>query len=98
ESKGVARRILEEKSGELTADISLQCDKLVSALANATEQEKEADEHRKELAQVKADFEDVKTHENKKSYKAAQSPEGQANNLHILEEACARGEGLGAQI
>ncbi|PPR01236.1 hypothetical protein CVT24_006000 [Panaeolus cyanescens] len=98
ESEGVARRILEERNGELTADISRQRDKLSRALADATKQAKEADELRKELAQVKADFEEVKAYERRNSEKAAQLLEEQANNLRILEEARARGEDLEAQI
>ncbi|KAJ7445227.1 putative peripheral membrane protein [Mycena galericulata] len=98
ESELGARRIMEERNAQLGGDVESQRAELATALADATEQSKLADALRQELAQVRADFDDVKALEARNSQKVANLLEDQANNLRILEEARARGENLEVQI
>ena len=98
ESEGVARRILEERNIELSADISKQRDEIAKALSDATDQTKEAERLRQELAQVRADFEEVKALERRNADKVVHLLQEQANSLRHLEEARARGEDLEIQI
>lgn len=98
ESEAVARRILEERNIELSADISKQRDEIAKALSDATDQTKEAERLRQELSQVRADFEEVKALERRNADKVVHLLEDQANNLRHLEEARARGEDLEIQI
>ncbi|KAF8966554.1 autophagy-related protein 11-domain-containing protein [Flammula alnicola] len=58
ESEGVARRILEERNAELSADISKQRNEIARALGDATEQTKEAERLRQKLSQVQVDLEE----------------------------------------
>ena len=98
ESEGVARRILEERNIELSADISKQRDEIAKALSDATDQTKEAERLRQELAQVRADFEEVKALERRNADKVVHLLQEQAKSLRHLEEARARGEDLEIQI
>lgn len=98
ESESVARRILEDRNGELTADIALQRKEIAKALSDATEQAKESEMLKQELARVRAEFEEVKQLEQRNADKVAHLLEEQANTLRNLEEARARGEDLQLQI
>jgi autophagy-related protein 11 len=98
ESEGVARRILEERNIELSTDISKQRDEIAKALSDATDQTKETERLRQELAQVRADFEEVKALERQNADKVVHLLQEQANYLRHLEEARARGEDLEIQI
>jgi len=98
DSEGVARRILEDRNGELSADISLQRKEIARALSDATEQAREAEMLRQELARVREEFEEVKHLEQRNADKVEHLLEEQSNNLRNLEEARARGEDLEIQI
>lgn len=98
EGDATARRILEERNADLAADIESQRVALERALSDATYQSREAELVRQELAQVKAEFEEVKALEAKNAAKVVALLEEQANNLRKLEDARARGEDLQAQI
>jgi autophagy-related protein 11 len=98
ENESIARRILEDRNGELSADISLQRKEIARALSDATEQAKEAEMLRQELARVREEFEEVKHLEQRNADKVAHLLEDQSNNLKNLEEARARGEDLELQI
>ncbi|KAJ3556242.1 hypothetical protein NP233_g12022 [Leucocoprinus birnbaumii] len=93
-----ARRVLENRNADLASDIETQRVELERALADATNQSREAEHLRQELTQVKAEFEEVKTLETKNAGKVVALLEEQANNLRKLEDARARGEDLQAQI
>ncbi|THH32812.1 hypothetical protein EUX98_g1391 [Antrodiella citrinella] len=98
ESETTSRRILEQRNAEVCADASAQRTALVSALAEATEQTKEAEMLRQELAQARSDFEDVKALESRNADNISKLLEEQANALRRLDEARARGEDLELQI
>ncbi|KAJ7193554.1 putative peripheral membrane protein [Mycena pura] len=98
ESELSARRAVDERNTQLVEDFERQRYELTAALADATEQSKVAETLRQELAQVRADFEDVKALEARNAEKVSHLLEDQANNLRILEEARARGEDLEIQI
>ncbi|KAF9010058.1 putative peripheral membrane protein [Cyathus striatus] len=98
ESEISARRIVEERNAELSADIEDQRRSLTRALADATDQAKVAEQLRQELSQARAEFEEVKELEYRNSRRVANLLEEQANNLRLLEEARARGEDLEIQI
>ncbi|KAF9443803.1 putative peripheral membrane protein [Macrolepiota fuliginosa MF-IS2] len=98
EGDTTARRILEGRNTDLAADIESQRVALERALADATDQSREAELVRQELAQVKAEFEEVKALEAKNANKVVALLEEQANNLRKLEDARSRGEDLQAQI
>ncbi|KAF9500734.1 putative peripheral membrane protein [Pleurotus eryngii] len=98
EGESTARRVIDERHSELLAHVQDQHKELSKALSEATEQAKEAELARQELARIRAEFEDVKALETRNSDKVASLLEEQANNLLRLEEARARGEDLEAQI
>lgn len=98
EGDAKARRVLECRNVDLTADIEIQRLALGRALADATEQSQEVEHLRQELAQVKVEFEEIKTLETKNAMKVVALLEEQANNLRKLEDARSRGEDLQAQI
>ncbi|KDQ32041.1 hypothetical protein PLEOSDRAFT_172785 [Pleurotus ostreatus PC15] len=98
EGESTARRVIDERHVELLAHVQDQHKELAKALSEATEQAKEAELARQELARIRAEFEDVKALETRNSDKVASLLEEQANNLLRLEEARARGEDLEAQI
>lgn len=93
-----ARRMLEGRNSDLVVDIESRGVALERALADATYQSRQAELLRQDLAQVKAEFEEVKTLEAKNGSKVVALLEEQANNLRKLEGARARGEDLQAQI
>ncbi|KAJ7064694.1 putative peripheral membrane protein [Mycena amicta] len=92
------RRMIDDRNGQLMDDMESQRQDLATALADATEQTRIAESLRQELAQVRADFEDVKSLEARNGQKVALLLEDQAKNLRLLEEARARGEDLEEQI
>lgn len=98
ESEGIARRILEERNVELSADISKQRNEIARALADATDQTKEAERLRQQLSQVEVDLEEVKQLEQRNADKVNHLLKEQANTLRHLEEARSRGENLEHQI
>lgn len=98
ESESVARRLLEDRNGELSADIALQRKEIAKALSDATEQARESEMLKQELARVRAEFEEVKQLEQRNADKVTHLLEEQANTLNNLEEARARGEDLQLQI
>ncbi|KAF7360793.1 ATG11 domain-containing protein [Mycena venus] len=87
-----------EQNAQLASEAEGQRRELAGALVDATEQSRQAEALRQELAQVRTDFEDVKALEARNAEKIAHLLEDQANNLRILEEARARGENLEVQI
>ncbi|EKM77300.1 hypothetical protein AGABI1DRAFT_122058 [Agaricus bisporus var. burnettii JB137-S8] len=98
EGDATARRILERRNADLASDIEIQRRDLVRALADATDQSREAELVRQDLQQVKVEFEEVKALEAKNATKVVALLEEQANNLRRLEDARSRGEDLQAQI
>lgn len=98
ESEAVARRILEERNSELTQDLSKQRNEIARALGDATEQARQADMVRQELAQVRDEFDEVKQLEKRNADIISNLMEEQAKNLQHLEETRARGEDLESQI
>ena len=98
ESEAATRRILEDRNGELSADTALQRKEIARALSDATEQAREAEMLKQELARVREEFEEVKLFEQRNADKVAQLLVEQSNNLKNLEEARARGEDLELQI
>lgn len=98
ESEATSRRIIEQRHSELTSDADDIRASLAKALAEATEQTKAAEVLRQELTQVRAEFGDVKTLEERNAEKVTSLLEEQARTLQRLEEACSRGEDLEAQI
>lgn len=98
ESEASARRILERRNEELTQDVEKQRGERVRALGDATEQARMADVLRQELAQVRAQAEEVKALEAKNAAKVHQLLEEQTMTLCNLEEARSRGEDLESQI
>lgn len=93
-----ARRILERRNVDLAGDVENQRRDLERALADATDQSREAELVRQELQQVRIEFEEVKALEAKNAAKVVALLEEQANNLRKLEDARSRGEDLQAQI
>ncbi|EMD35555.1 hypothetical protein CERSUDRAFT_116294 [Gelatoporia subvermispora B] len=98
EGESTSRRLLEGRNAELWSDTDAQREALAQALAEATEQTRSAEILRQELAQVRAEFEDVKALEQRNADKVAALLEEQASALARLEEARSRGEDLEAQI
>ena len=92
------RRILERRNSELAQDVEGQRRERVKSLGDATEQARVADGLRQELAQVRAQAEDVKTLEAKNTAKVNQLLAEQTVTLRNLEEARSRGEDLQSQI
>lgn len=98
ESEVSVRRILERRNVELTQDVEGQRRECAKALGDATEQARVADALRQELAQVRAQAEEVKVIEAKNAAKVNQLLEEQTATLRNLEEARSRGEDLESQI
>jgi len=70
----------------LLQDIENQRKALGDALAEATEQTKAAEMANNELAQIKAEYEDVKTLEERHAQRIATLLEDQVNTIRNLEE------------
>jgi autophagy-related protein 11 len=98
EHEVTARRIIEERNADLLLDIENQRQALATALADATDQTKVAELLRQELAQVRAEFGDVKALEERHALKVANLLQDQTITLRNLEEARSRGEDLESQI
>lgn len=98
QSETASRRIQEQRNTELAGEAAEQRRKLAAALAQATDETRESELLRKELTQVRAEFEDVKALEQRNANKMNSLLEDQANALRRLEEARARGEDLESQI
>jgi autophagy-related protein 11 len=93
-----ARRIMEQRQTDLSTDVEGLRRALAAALADATAQTKSSELLRQELAQARAEFEDVKDLETRNAAKVARLLEDQTDTLRNLEDARARGEDLEAQI
>jgi len=98
ESESTARRIVEERNAELSADAEHQCTAVAQALADTTDHSRAAEQLRQELAQVKTEFEDIKALESRYAEKVVNLLQEQAVNLRKIDESRARGEDLEAQI
>ncbi|KAI0754446.1 hypothetical protein C8Q80DRAFT_1350248 [Daedaleopsis nitida] len=98
ESEATSRRILEERNSEMSHEADTKRETLARALSEATEQTRAAELLRQQLAQVKDEFEAVKSLETRNGDKIATLIEEQAKTLRRLEEARSRGEDLEAQI
>ncbi|KAJ3826685.1 putative peripheral membrane protein [Lentinula raphanica] len=98
ESESTARRILEDRLENHTADTDQQRVELEKALAHATEQTRISEVLRSELAQARAEFSDVKALEERNSNKMKALLDEQEANLRRLEESQARGDNLEEQI
>ena len=98
ESEVSVRRILERRNSELAQDVEGQRRERANALGDATEQARVADSLRQELAQVRAQAEEVKALEAKNAAKVNQLLEEETVTLRNLEEARSRGEDLESQI
>lgn len=98
ESEGTSRRVLERRNSELLGEADSQRKALADALAEATEQTKTAERLRQELAQVRSEFDDARTLEQRSRDRIQSLLEDQANTLRRLDEARARGEDLQSQI
>lgn len=83
---------------ELSAEADKQRKDLADALVEATAKTRSAELLRQELAQARAEFEDVKALEQRNADKMNALLEEQANALRRLEEARSRGEDLESQI
>jgi autophagy-related protein 11 len=93
-----ARRIVEERTMELSTEAAGRQHTLAEALAEATRRTREAEELRQELAQMRADFQDIKALEERSSQRITALVAEQAETLRHLEEARVRGEDLATQI
>ena len=98
ESEVSVRRILERRNSELAQDAEGQRRERAKALSDATEQARVADTLRQELAQVRAQAEEVKVLEAKNAVNVNQLLDEQTVTLRNLEEARLRGEDLETQI
>ncbi|TFK25285.1 hypothetical protein FA15DRAFT_668655 [Coprinopsis marcescibilis] len=98
DSESNARKIVDERNQELAKDVESQRVALSRALADATDQSKNAEMLKQELAQARAEFEQVKQLESRNATKVAALLEEQGNTLRKLEEARLRGGDLEAQI
>ncbi|KAI0346465.1 putative peripheral membrane protein [Trametopsis cervina] len=98
ESETNSRRILERRNGELSEEADSQRTALASALSEATERTHDAERLRQELAQVRAEFDEMKDWERKNTEKTNGLLEDQMDTLRRLDEARSRGEDLEAQI
>lgn len=98
ESDGKCRRILETRNAELVADLDNQRGALADALADATEQTKVAEAAAQELSQIKSEYEDVKTLEERHAQRIAALLEDQATTIRNLEEARSKGQDMETQV
>lgn len=98
ESDSSCRRLLEGRNMELVSDLDSQRQALANALADATEQAKIAGMVNQELVQVKAEYEDVKTLEERHAQRIATLLEDQANTIRNLEEARSKGHDMESQV
>jgi autophagy-related protein 11 len=98
DSETNARRIVEERQNELSANLDAQRHALTKALVDAADEAKAAEALRQELIQVRAENEDVKALEARNSARIACLLDDQAVTLRNLEDARARGEDLETQI
>ncbi|PSR70585.1 hypothetical protein PHLCEN_2v13523 [Hermanssonia centrifuga] len=98
ESEATSRRISEQRNDEISSESGNIRKALADALSEATEQTKTAEILRQELAQVRAEFEAVKSLEQRNADKINNLLEEQANALRRLDEARSRGENLESQI
>jgi autophagy-related protein 11 len=92
------RRILEARNTELLEDTEKLRSALADALADATEQARRADKAVQELSQVEAEYQDVKTLEERHALRIAALLEDQTTTLRKLEDARSKGEDLKSQI
>jgi autophagy-related protein 11 len=93
-----ARQISEERHRDLLDNVDRQRQELAQALADATTQTKNAEILRQELAQTRAESEEVKALEARSSVKLSSLLETHEGAQRNLEAARARGEDLEAQF
>ncbi|KAF9061726.1 hypothetical protein BDP27DRAFT_1428649 [Rhodocollybia butyracea] len=98
DSESTARRILDERLQDRSSDIDQQRAELEKALADVTDQARTSEVLRSELAQVRAEFADVKALEERNSNKMKALLDEQEANLRRLQESQARGDNLEEQI
>ncbi|KDQ58454.1 hypothetical protein JAAARDRAFT_176412 [Jaapia argillacea MUCL 33604] len=98
ESEVAARKVMEQRHNDMLSDVESQRQQLARALADATDQTRQAEVLRQELAQMKSEYTEIKDVENRHAANVSKLLEDQAANLRKLEEARARGENLEAQI
>lgn len=98
DSELTSRRVLERRNSELLDEADSRRKGLADALAEATDQAKTAERLRQELVQVRLEFNDVKSLEQRNRDKVQSLLEEQANALRRLDEGRARGEDLQTQI
>ena len=98
ETEATSRRILDERNSEMSKEADAKREALARALAEATEKTRAAELLRQQLAQVREEFEAVKSLEARNSEKVSTLLEEQAKTLQRLEEARSRGEDLEVQI
>ncbi|KAI0767884.1 hypothetical protein BC629DRAFT_1596149 [Irpex lacteus] len=98
DSESNSRQILERRNSELSSEADSQRAALATALSEATEKTHEAERLRQELAQVRAEFNEMKDWDHRNTENTNKLMEDQADTLRRLEEARARGEDLEAQI
>ena len=98
ESESNSRQILERRNSELSSEATSQRSSLATALSEATERTHEAERLRQELAQVRAEFNEMKEWERRNTEKTNKLVEDQADTLRRLEESRAQGEDLEVQI
>ena len=97
-SDAETRRVSEARNAELLENTEKQRSELANTLADATEQARRTDKAIQELAQVKAEYQDVKALEERHAFRIAALLEDQATTLRNLEEARSKGEDLKSQI
>ena len=98
EGDATCRQILETRNGEILADVKTQRQAHAHALADATEQTKIAGLLKQELAQVKAEFQDVKTLEERHAQRIAVLLEEQASTIRNLEESRSKGQDMESKV
>lgn len=84
ESEATSRRILDERHSDMSKEAEAKRDALARALAEGTDQARCADILRQQLAQVKGEFEAVKSLEARNAEKVATLLEEQTNTLKRL--------------
>jgi autophagy-related protein 11 len=98
DSEASARRAADDRNVHLITTAEARQERLAAALAEATEQARAAEAARQELAQVRAEHEDMRALEARNAGKIATLLREQTNSLQKLEAARSRGEDLEAQI
>lgn len=98
ESESTSRRIMQDRLTEATKEADNRRAALEKALSENTEQAKTIEMLRQELAQMRAEYGDIKALEERNNHRMSALIEEQSLTLRRLEEARARGEDLRSQI